>query len=105
MGRKITDLENYIEEAIKNIRADRDITSTLLTKIFIEINSANNAEAHKDLGLIASKYVETLQRSNEQLVKLISLCQKNKTQSNVLSAEDKQNLFDMIQEVGENGEF
>ena len=76
MGQSIKNLESYIKEAIKNIRDDRDITSTLLTKLFIEINDANNALAHKELGLIASKYVETLQRSNEQLVKISALIQR-----------------------------
>ena len=76
MGRTIKDLDVFIEEAIKNIRDDRDITSTLLTKLFTEINKADNSEAHKNLGFIAAKYVETLQRSNEQLVKLTSILSK-----------------------------
>ena len=74
MGRSIKDLDSYIQEAIKNIRDDRDITSTLLTQVFAEIT--NGAETHKDIGLIAAKYVETLQRSNEQLVKLTSIMAK-----------------------------
>ena len=95
MGRTIKNLENYIHEAIKNIRDDRDITSTLLTQVFAEIT--NGQETHKDLGLIAAKYVETLQRSNEQLVKLTSIMAK-KTDSGVeLSEEDKKSLFDVIQ--------
>ena len=97
MGRQITDLENYIEEAIKNIRDDRDITSTLLTKIFTEISNANDSEAHKDLGLIAAKYVETLQRSNEQLVKLTSILSKKTDTSVSLTEDDKKELFDVIQ--------
>ena len=97
MGQPIKDFKEYIEEAIKNIRDDRDITSTLLTKIFIEINNANNAEAHKDLGLIASKYVETLQRSNEQLVKLASILSKKQTGAASLDDKDKIDLFDIIQ--------
>ena len=40
---------------------------------------------HKEMGLIASKYLETLQRSNEQLVKLSSLIQKNSIKSAGLS--------------------
>ena len=95
MGRSVKNLESYIQEAIDNIRDDRDITSTLLTQVFAEIT--NGAETHKDLGLIAAKYVETLQRSNEQLVKLTSIMAK-KTDSGVqLSEEDKRELFDVIQ--------
>ena len=95
MGRSIKDLDNYIQEAIENIRDDRDITSTLLTQVFAEIT--NGQETHKDLGLIAAKYVETLQRSNEQLVKLTSIMAKKTNTSVELSEEDKKSLFDVIQ--------
>ena len=95
MGRSVKDLENYIQEAIDNIRDDRDITSTLLTQVFAEIT--NGQETHKDLGLIAAKYVETLQRSNEQLVKLTSIMAKKTNTSVELSEEDKKSLFDVIQ--------
>mgnify|MGYP006266176763 FL=1 len=95
MGRSIKDLDNYIEEAIKNIRDDRDITSTLLTQVFAEIT--NGGAEHKDMGFIAAKYVETLQRSNEQLVKLTSIMAKKADTSVELSDEDKKELFDVIQ--------
>ena len=95
MGRSVKNLESYIQEAIANIRDDRDITSTLLTQVFAEIT--NGAETHKDLGLIAAKYVETLQRSNEQLVKLTSIMAKKADTSVQLTEEDKKSLFDVIQ--------
>ena len=96
MGRSVKELENYIQEAIKNIRDDRDVTSTLLTQVFAEIT--NGQETHKDLGLIAAKYVETLQRSNEQLVKLAALIQKEEKKSDAFSfsSHDKEGLYDMI---------
>ena len=95
MGRSVRDLDNYIHEAIKNIRDDRDVTSTLLTQVFAEIT--NGQETHKDLGLIAAKYVETLQRSNEQLVKLTSIMAKKADTSVELTEDDKKSLFDVIQ--------
>ena len=95
MGLSVKDLKNYSQEAIKNIRDDRDVTSTLLTQVFAEIT--NGQETHKDLGLIAAKYVETLQRSNEQLVKLTSIMAKKADTSAQLSEEDKKSLFDVIQ--------
>ena len=95
MGRSVKDLENYIQEAIDNIRDDRNITSTLLTQVFAEIT--NGQETHKDLGLIAAKYVETLQRSNEQLVKLTSIMAKKANVSVELTVDDKKSLFDVIQ--------
>ena len=41
-----------------------------------------------------------MQRSNEQLVKVLNLKQKEKSKEFGLSEDDKANLFDMIQ--GEN---
>ena len=46
--------------------------------------------------MTAAKYVETLQRSNEQLVKVAAIIQKNQSSSAGLSDLDKNELFDMI---------
>jgi len=44
-----------------------------------------------------------MQRSNEQLVKIISLRQKTHTQTIEFSDEDKNSLFDMIQGDSKDG--
>ena len=93
MGRDIEDLEDYVTEAISNIRNDRAITSALLTDLFQELKKNNDIETHKNLGLIASKYVETLQRSNEQLVKLTSILNKTQITPHSLAEEDKKETF------------
>jgi len=95
--RKINNVEEYIKESITNIRNDRAITSILLTDLLTEMKKTSDLETHKQLGLIASKYVETLQRSNEQLVKITGLLSKNKGSSIQLNDEDKEQLFDLIQ--------
>ena len=97
MGRDIKDLQEYVGEAISNIRSDRAITSALLTDIFQELKKNNDIDTHKSLGLIASKYVETLQRSNEQLVKLTSILNKSTATPTTLDEEDKEELLDLIQ--------
>jgi len=89
------DLESLIEEALGNIRSDRKVAREFLNEIANEI--ANDADKNKYLSTVAAKHVESLQRSNEQLVKIIGLRQKNQTQGFALSDEDKDNLFDMIQ--------
>ncbi len=92
-------LEKYIEEATKNISEDRAATKTLLMTVMKYIQSSE--ERHQNAGLIAAKYLETLQRSNEQLVKIAALIQKKESSTNEgISAEDKKELFDLIQ----NGE-
>ena len=88
-------LEQFIQEAISNIRDDRAITSTLLVEL-IKHMKTQGEHTHETLGLIASKYVETLQRSNEQLVKISSIIQKKEQKSVGLTTEDKESIFDLI---------
>jgi len=101
MERKLKDINEYIENAIQNIKDDRAVTSNLLTDVITEIKNAraSSYDSHKELGQIAAKYVETLQRSNEQLVKIATLLQKKETRESIaeLSGEDKDELFDLIQ--------
>ena len=61
-------------------------------------------ERHVEVGTVAAKYVETLQRSNEQLVKLVGIMHKKTNSDTGLSLRDKEDLFDMIQENKENAD-
>ena len=88
-------LESLIDEALDNIRNDRKAAREFLNEIANLI--ATDAEQNKYLSPVAAKHIETLQRSNEQLVKLISIQKKNAPQQDILSKEDKDNLFDIIQ--------
>ena len=82
-------LEHFIQEAISNIRDDRAVTSSLLVELMKHMKVQGD-HTHETLGLIASKYVETLQRSNEQLVKMSAIIQKKESTSFAgLSSEDK----------------
>ncbi len=91
-------LENLISEALDNIRNDRKAAREFLNDIATELSA--NTEQLKYLSPVAAKHIETLQRSNEQLVKIISLQQKNAAQGVELTEEDKTNLFDLIQGDG-----
>lgn len=98
-------LESFLDEAITNIRADRAITSALLTDLVQEMKaSGSSLTVNQQCGLIASKYVETLQRSNEQLVKISAILQKGSSATQGLSNVEKEEIFDMIKnsEEGEN---
>ena len=89
------DLESLIEEALDNIRNDRKLAREFLNEVANEI--VREPDQNKYLSPVAAKHVETLQRSNEQLVKLIGLRQKAQPQNATLSEQDKNDLFDMIQ--------
>jgi len=95
---KKKDLDTLIDEALTNIRDDRRLAREFLNEIANQI--ANDPDKNRSLSPVAAKHVETMQRSNEQLVKLISLRQKDKGQAFELSDDDKNNLFDLIQGDG-----
>ena len=95
--KKNQNLEEFIGEAIENIRSDRAITSHLLTELVQEMNKQNGLSTIQQCGLIASKYVETLQRSNEQIVKIAALMSKNQ-KSEGLSENDMEDIYSMIKE-------
>jgi len=93
-------VNHYLEKAIKNIEDDRDVTRRLLDDIMIYLSK--DEERHQSVGLTAAKYVETLQRSNEQLVKISALIQKKQAHNHTLNDIDKEEIFDLIQGVKEN---
>lgn len=94
--KKNQNLEDFIGEAIDNIRSDRAITSHLLTELVQEMNKQTGLSTIQQCGLIASKYVETLQRSNEQMVKLANLIQKKESKSEGLTSIEKEEIYDLL---------
>ena len=88
-------LEILITEALDNIRNDRKVAREFLNDIANEL--ARDSEQIKYLSPVAAKHIETLQRSNEQLVKIIGLRQKSNPKNLELTEDDKNNLFDLIQ--------
>lgn len=93
-------LEDYIAEAIANIREDREVTRELLDDAMKWL--AKDESRHREIGLTISKYVETLQRSNEQLVKVASLVSKKESSSDTLSAKEMENIYSAIQSSPED---
>jgi len=91
------DVEKFIQEALENIHDDRRVTKDLLKDVMRYLSSDD--ENHEKVGQVAAKYVETLQRSNEQLVKIVSLLQKREDKKQGLTDRDKDELFDIIQGV------
>jgi len=93
MGKR-RNLEEYINEATRNIREDRALAKSLLVDTMNDMKMSD--AARKELGSIAAKYVENLQRSNEQMVKISALLQKQQGGAVGLSEEDKEDLYDML---------
>ena len=95
MGKR-RNIEEYIEEATRNIKEDRALAKSLLIDAMNDMKVSDSAR--KELGAIAAKYVEGLQRSNEQMVKLTALLYKQQGPAVGLSEEDKADLYDMLDE-------
>tara|TARA_Y100000034_G_scaffold83273_1_gene99712 strand:- start:744 stop:1049 length:306 start_codon:yes stop_codon:yes gene_type:complete len=92
--RRNLNLEDYIEETTTNIREDRAVAKSLLMDAMSDMKLSDSAR--REMGSIAAKYVENLQRSNEQMVKLAALVQKQKSTQLGLSADDKEQIFDLL---------
>ncbi len=86
-------LNEYIDEALENIRNDRKITRELLDDAIKWL--AKDESRHREIGLVMSKYVETLQRSNEQLVKVAGMVSKDKS-SEGLTKKDMEDIYSAI---------
>ena len=93
----VKDLDEQLEKALDNVNEDRDVTKRLLNDLINYISVSN--DRHVEAGAIAAKYVETLQRSNEQVVKIAGIIQRATAQKGPegLSNEEKEDLFQLIQ--------
>jgi nitrous oxide reductase len=90
--------EELIQQAINNINEDRAAAQELLEDVAQYIGQQQDRYATS--GMVAAKYLETLQRSNEQLVKLIGLMKKSdEDKYGDLNKEDKENLYNEIEET------
>jgi chromosome condensin MukBEF MukE localization factor len=89
-------LDSLIEQVLENIKNDRDETEYLLGQL--KEYMLLSPERYSDSGSTAAKFVETLQRSNEQLVKIASLVHKREmaTTTQALSDKDKKELFEIL---------
>ena len=93
---KKNNFEALVEESIDNIRNDRAMASMLLIELAKHIKVDDSR--HQYSGPVAAKYLETLQRSNEQLVKVSNLLLKKNSTVVGLTKEDKEEIYDLIKE-------
>ena len=95
MSKKV---EDHLKEAIENIREDRKITRELLDDAIKFV--AKDEARHQQIGMTLAKYVETLQRSNEQIVRIATLLSKNE-KSEGLTDDDMENIYSLIKKEEE----
>ena len=90
-------LSHYVEQAVQNIEKDRATTETLLIDVMIYLKK--NDENHKTTGMVVAKYLESLQRSNEQLLKIANIIQKSQVgheRELEFGDHEKEDLFEQI---------
>lgn len=94
--KKEDQLQEYIQKALENIDLDRAKADHLLKDIMNEMMKRKGE--YKDLGPVAAKYLESLTRCNEQLVRIVGLLNpKQKSIEEKLSVDDKDVLYDVFQ--------
>jgi len=96
----MSELDKYIGDVVKNIEDDRAVTRQLLDDVIQYLSK--DEEHHKFVGQVAAKYVETLQRSNEQLVKVAGLIQKKDNSQDGLTQQDRDEIFNILQDDSNN---
>lgn len=89
-------IEKLLVTAIENIDNDRACASRLLGDVMVIMTSNNDSDTHRRLGEVAAKYLETLQRSNEQLVKLAALSGKLSGNKQGLTKDDINSIYDQV---------
>lgn len=88
--------QDLIDLSIANIIKDREKAHELLEDVAEHIGEEKTR--YSTTGMVAAKYLETLQRSNEQLVKIISLMKKKDDDAPDLDPKDKESLYDDMEE-------
>ena len=87
--------DKYINKAISNIEKDREVTQELLSDVMSYIGT--DRSKHAEVGHVTAKYIESLQRSNEQLVKLVTLMAKKEDSIyGDLSEEEKTGIYERL---------
>jgi len=96
MAKKI-DLDSQINNVISNIQSDREVTLELLHDVVKYIST--DSHKHAEVGHVTAKYIESLQRSNEQLVKMTAIMLKREdSEFGSFSDDEKENIYDTLRE-------
>ncbi len=97
MKKRIKSLDEYLIDATENINTDREVANKLLVDLVEHMNNLSSEKyTHKNFGETAAKYLETLQRSNEQLVKIASIVQKKEESTSNMSDFERDEIFNKI---------
>jgi len=93
----MNNLEKMIESAMENLNEDRSIAYQFLLELKTYIEEDLTGKRKKSTGAIVAKYLESISKTNEQLVKLIAIISKEKKDDGEeLSEEDIEGVYNKI---------
>jgi len=79
------------KEIYENAIVDRNNAYMLFTNLYNSMGSASTE--HSTFGVLLSKYIERMNKSNDQLLKLVELISKEQEKSEKINMDD---MFDAI---------
>ena len=74
------------KESYQNALEDRESASILLNDLLVTI--PGNPTSHSTHGTLATKYLERMSKSNDQILKLAELVSKEQEKENAISPDD-----------------
>ena len=74
------------KESYQNALEDRESASILLNDLLVTI--PGNPTSHSTHGSLATKYLERMSKSNDQILKLAELISKEQEKENAISPDD-----------------
>ena len=89
------DFDKLKKKCLDNIDEDRSRTKEFIDALLLEI--AAKQTTHSFVGTTLSKYVETMQRSNEQLARLLSM--EKKKEKDLPTSEEIESVYDEINDA------
>ena len=93
-------IKSLLDQVLANIQKDRTMASSLLTDVAAYIGEKQ--ERHGEVGLTAAKYLETLSRNNEQIVKIVDLINDIKDDEyGELDSTEKDSIYSEFEKIPE----
>lgn len=91
-------LNEILEKALDNVEDDRKDAKQLLNDVSAYLGQSQGN--YREVGMVAAKYLEVSQRSNEQLVKIAEMLRKANTDDDYgeLDDSDVSDIYDSIED-------
>jgi len=96
------DLDECLSKIIENAENDRELADNLLSELTSEIKESkknNDFDKHERAGNTANKYLQSIQRANDQLIKVAKIIRDDKQVEDVGSFDFGEFDFDDEEEV------